>query len=273
MEHHTVGVWQAAGGGTSRDDSARFLRELRQLRDYAGLGQIELAARAHYPHDYIRAAETGPALPDLPLLSAYVRGCGGTLEDWEERWRRLTNTPALTLLPTRSAGASTAASAGSRIGLAFQDASAPDPAAIMAALNRVAEKIAADTSSPARSSRPAQSPAAQSPAAQSPVGKSPATTLSAKPDRAAAPRAATSVASSATTAPAAAPSAPAASAPAESKPTAAATSGTGAATGGGTSRGVTARAGRSFSMTSRTTIAALIALAICVIVAVLAVFA
>ena len=69
------------------DGTARFLRQLRELRDQAGLGYAELAARAHYPCDVIKAAESGPSLPDLPVLSAYVRACGGTMAEWEERWR------------------------------------------------------------------------------------------------------------------------------------------------------------------------------------------
>jgi hypothetical protein len=259
VEHHTVEVRGTEGGGTSGDASARFLRELRQLRDFAGLEQVELAARAHYPHDYIRAAETGPALPDLPLLAAYVRGCGGTTEEWEERWRVLTNAPALTLLPIRSAGASTAASAGSRIGLAFQAADVPDPAAVMAALNRVAEKIAADTASPARSPRATPPPTAAVPTAA--VPRPPA-----KPDLAAAPGAATSKSTSAASA-SAAPTTAGTGTTADTGTTA----GTDTTAGTGTPPAVTARVGRSFSMTSRTTIAALIALAICVIVAVLAI--
>lgn len=64
---------------TRRDNPARFLRELRELRSHAGLGHAELAARAHYPCDVIKAAEAGPSLPGLPVLSAFVRGCGGTV--------------------------------------------------------------------------------------------------------------------------------------------------------------------------------------------------
>lgn len=132
------------------DDPARFLRELRELRNGAGLEHVELAARAHYPCDAILAAEAGPALPDLPVLSAYVRGCGGTVTDWEERWRTLTRSPALTLLPTRDAGGSDAAAAGARIGSVSLAADAHDPTIIMAALGRVANGIAAEPS-PARS--------------------------------------------------------------------------------------------------------------------------
>jgi hypothetical protein len=129
------------------DDASRFLQELRQLRDGAGLGQAELAARAHYPSDYIRAAEAGPSLPDLPVLSAYVRGCGGTTEEWEERWRSLTRSPSLPVLAARQAGESPAATAGARIGAVSPAAETPDPSVIMAALDRVAEGMAggADT--------------------------------------------------------------------------------------------------------------------------------
>jgi hypothetical protein len=127
---------------TSADDTERFLRELRELRDGAGLGHAELAARAHYPFDTIKAAEVGPALPDLPVLSAFVKGCGGTAEEWEERWRSLTRSPSLPLSDARSAGDSAAAAAGARIGSVSQVEGNPDPSIIMAALNRVAEGMA-----------------------------------------------------------------------------------------------------------------------------------
>jgi hypothetical protein len=162
----------------SGDDPARFLRELRQLRDGAGLGSAELAARAHYPYDCIKAAEVGPTLPDLPVLSAYVRGCGGTTEEWEERWRSLTSAPTLPLLDARPAGCSTAASAGARIGSISPMAETPDPSVILAALDRVAEEMAVGTPSAApipsragvstieqRPAVPAPSPARAAPAA------------------------------------------------------------------------------------------------------------
>lgn len=132
-----------------REDPARFLRELRELRNHAGLGQAELAARAHYPCDAIKAAEAGPALPDLPVLSAYVRGCGGTLAEWEERWRLVTGSPASPLLTARESGCSEAADAGARVGAlspfsAFPaDADAQDADRVMAALHRVADGSAA----------------------------------------------------------------------------------------------------------------------------------
>ena len=142
MEHHRVEMRQTTACRASGDDPARFLKELRQLRDGAGLGPAELAARAHYPYDRITAAEAGPALPDLPVLSAYVRGCGGTTEEWEERWRSLTSAQTLPLLAARPAGSSTAASAGARIGSISPAAETPDPSIILAALDRVAEGMA-----------------------------------------------------------------------------------------------------------------------------------
>jgi Helix-turn-helix domain len=149
VEHRQVEDRPATPYRGSGDDPGRFLRELRQLRDGAGLGQAELAARAHYPYDRIKAAEVGPTLPDLPVLSAYVRGCGGTTEEWEERWRSLTSAPTLPLLGTRPAGCSTAASAGARVGSVSPAADTPDPSVILAALDRVAEEMAVGTPSPA----------------------------------------------------------------------------------------------------------------------------
>ena len=142
MEHRRAEL-QEKFRDAAGDDSARFLRELRQLRGGAGLGHAELAARAHYPCDAIRAAEVGPSLPDLPVLSAYVRGCGGTPAEWEERWRSLTHSPALPLLPVRPAGHSDAATAGARVGSTSLAADGHDPHVIMAALGRVADGMAA----------------------------------------------------------------------------------------------------------------------------------
>jgi DNA-binding XRE family transcriptional regulator len=300
-----VETQQTAGRGMpGENDTARFLRDLRQLRDYAGLGQAELAARAHYPREHITAAEIGPAAPDLPLLSAYVRGCGGTVEDWEERWRALTNTPALPLASARSAGCSTAASAGARIGSISPAADIPDPAVIMAALNRVAEKIAASTPS-SRPPRSSLSPISPFSTAQA----STAQASTAKPSTRQPPVAQSSMGAHGGTGTAAAAAKPAGRGATTSiKPTAAAggaggaagasaatgtsvttgtsaitgtsvTTATSAATGTTKESRVSAAAakrvavGRRFGLTSRTTVAALVALAICVIAAVLAIFA
>jgi hypothetical protein len=199
VEHSQVEAPQPTARRSSGDDTARFLQELRQLRDGAGLGPAELAARAHYPYDRIRAAEAGPALPDLPVLSAYVRGCGGTTEEWEERWRSLTSAPTLPLLAARPAGSSTAASAGARIGSVSPAADTPDPSLILAALDRVAEGMAVANPAPLPP-RPGVSTMDQRP------GNAPAAPHSAgaRPATGKAVGAGASVASSASVAPAAA---------------------------------------------------------------------
>ena len=103
------GTWSAGPG----DDQARFLADLRALRDSAAIGYDELAARAHYPSDVLKEAENGPSLPGLPILSAYVRACEGDVLDWEERWRQLNpDAPNDPDLPVRHAGASAPAEAG-----------------------------------------------------------------------------------------------------------------------------------------------------------------
>src|ERR1700757_2697995 len=135
VEYREAELREVVPSGVPDDDPARFLRELRQLRNGAGLEHVQLAARAHYPCDAILAAEAGPALPDLPVLSAYVRGCGGTVTEWEERWRTLTRTPSLPVSDARQSGRSDAATAGARINSATQDGEGPDPSTIIAALN------------------------------------------------------------------------------------------------------------------------------------------
>jgi DNA-binding XRE family transcriptional regulator len=163
VEHREAELREVAPYAAPGDNPARFLRELRQLRDAAGLGQTDLAVRAHYPRDAIRAAEAGPALPDLPVLSAYVRGCGGAVTEWEERWRALTSSPALPLLPTRTAGGSDAASAGARVGSVSLAADAHDPSLVMAALSRVAHGIAAEPQPAPFAAAPSPSPASAVP--------------------------------------------------------------------------------------------------------------
>jgi len=125
------GTWSAGPG----DDQARFLADLRALRDSAAIGYDELAARAHYPSDVLKEAENGPSLPGLPILSAYVRACEGDVLDWEERWRRLNPEVADDPnLPVRPAGASAAAVAGARAGIGVAPPDVYDPDRIRAAL-------------------------------------------------------------------------------------------------------------------------------------------
>lgn len=125
------GTWSAGSG----DDQARFLADLRSLRDSVAIGYDELSARAHYPSDVLKEAENGPSLPGLPILSAYVRACEGDVLDWEERWRRLNSeVPEDPDLPVRPAGASAAAVAGARAGVGVAPPDVYDPDRIRAAL-------------------------------------------------------------------------------------------------------------------------------------------
>ncbi len=123
-------MWSAGAG----DDQARFLADLRGLRDLAAIGYDELSARAHYPSDVLKEAENGPFLPGLPVLTAYVRACEGDVLDWEERWRCLAEVPADPDLPVRPAGASPAAAAGARAGVSVAPPEVYDPERIRAAL-------------------------------------------------------------------------------------------------------------------------------------------
>ena len=124
-------MWSAGDG----DDNRRFLADLRVLRDRAALEFDELAARAHYPSDVLKEAESGPSLPGLPILAAYVRACGGDVPEWEERWRRLGfESRADPGLPVRPAGASPAAVAGARAGVGVAPPESYDAERIRAVL-------------------------------------------------------------------------------------------------------------------------------------------
>jgi len=125
------GMWSAGDG----DDNRRFLADLRALRDTAALEFDELAARAHYPSNVLKEAESGPSLPTLPILAAYVRACDADVPEWEERWRRLGfEADADPGLPVRAAGTSPAAVAGARAGVGVAPPESYDAERIRAVL-------------------------------------------------------------------------------------------------------------------------------------------
>jgi hypothetical protein len=191
------------------DDATRFLRELRQLRSEAGLESAELAARAHYPHEVIVAAEAGPGLPELPVLSAYVRGCGGGPAEWEERWRSVTGSPATSLhLPARPAGSSSLAEAGAQAAYNSPAVDPEDQRRILAAITRAAAETEATIPAGQSSARSPSGSAAAAPELAGPGAAAPA---------AAAPGAA------------AGPAVPAVASPAGSEPEPAAAAGAGPA--------------------------------------------
>jgi Helix-turn-helix domain len=70
-------------------DLEAFCDDLRTLRERRGLSIDQLAAIAHFPPETLTAAETGPARPSLPVVEAYVRGCGADPGPWHDRWRDL----------------------------------------------------------------------------------------------------------------------------------------------------------------------------------------
>ena len=67
---------------------ARFAIGLRELRrDTGSPGYRELARRVHYSPTTLSQAAGGEVLPSLAVTLAYVRGCGGDVDEWERRWR------------------------------------------------------------------------------------------------------------------------------------------------------------------------------------------
>src|ERR1700685_1779746 len=103
MTHPRNAPPAGVSGAGADAEKAAFLRDFGWLRDHAGLGARDLAARAHFPEDTLTTAEAGPALPSLPVLQAYVRGCGAAELEWEDRWRRLNQDSASgDALPTRA---------------------------------------------------------------------------------------------------------------------------------------------------------------------------
>jgi len=67
-----------------------FARDLRRLRERAGGPSYrELARRTNYSPSALSQAANGRSLPTLPVALAFVRGCGGAPQEWEERWRHI----------------------------------------------------------------------------------------------------------------------------------------------------------------------------------------
>jgi hypothetical protein len=136
-----------AGAGAEK---AAFLRDMRALRDQAGLGPRDLAARAHFPESTLTTAEAGPDLPSLPVLQAYVRGCGAPEAEWEDRWRRLNandGTDGSEALPTRAPSSSRQPARA----MPFPVGGQPDQEAIGYGLARVARGLVPLSPDPADS--------------------------------------------------------------------------------------------------------------------------
>ncbi|MEO6085935.1 MAG: hypothetical protein ABIQ18_22765 [Umezawaea sp.] len=68
----------------------RFAEDLRQLRRVAGLPSYrELGRLANYSPAALSEAVAGRRLPSLAVTKAFVRACGGDVEQWTGRWREL----------------------------------------------------------------------------------------------------------------------------------------------------------------------------------------
>jgi hypothetical protein len=71
------------------DGLEAFARDLRALRAKAELDYPEMAELSHYTMKTLASAAGGLRLPTLPVAVAYVRACGGSVSEWEERWQKL----------------------------------------------------------------------------------------------------------------------------------------------------------------------------------------
>ena len=68
----------------------KFAGDLRRLRQLAGLPPYrELARQANYSPAALSEAVSGRRLPSLAVTKAFVRACGGDVEEWTARWREL----------------------------------------------------------------------------------------------------------------------------------------------------------------------------------------
>ncbi|MGW4112369.1 nSTAND1 domain-containing NTPase [Actinosynnema sp. NPDC004786] len=68
----------------------RFAGDLRRLRREAGSPSYrELGRLANYSPAALSEAAAGRRLPSLAVTRAFVRACGGDVEEWTARWREL----------------------------------------------------------------------------------------------------------------------------------------------------------------------------------------
>ncbi|PSL43690.1 hypothetical protein B0I31_13029 [Saccharothrix carnea] len=68
----------------------KFAGDLRRLRRVAGLPSYrELGRLANYSPAALSEAVSGRRLPSLAVTRAFVRACGGDVEEWTARWREL----------------------------------------------------------------------------------------------------------------------------------------------------------------------------------------
>jgi transcriptional regulator with XRE-family HTH domain len=114
------------------EEREEFFQGLRALRARKGLSLRDVAARIQIPAETLAEAETGPELPSLPVLEAYLRGCDERLTLWEDWWRRLQpGTETTAALPVRDVGSSPVVLDGTLVGLSTGPADADPDADIV----------------------------------------------------------------------------------------------------------------------------------------------
>ncbi len=83
-----------AADDTAAMPVARFAAQLRELRERAGRPSYRrLAQLTHYSHTALSQAAAGRSVPSLAVTQAFVRGCGGDVEEWSARWREVARSP------------------------------------------------------------------------------------------------------------------------------------------------------------------------------------
>ena len=103
-----------------------FAHELRQLRRAAGSPSYRaLARRAGYSAAALSAAAGGVTLPSLSVTLAYVGACGGSTDEWTQRWQELEAKLAVDGTPPRRPPTGTGGRAG-RSGTAVPRELPPD---------------------------------------------------------------------------------------------------------------------------------------------------
>src|SRR5690348_16958760 len=66
-----------------------FALELRQLRKAAGRQYRALAARTGKSQTALSEAAGGKQLPTWETVEAFVRGCGGDVDTWRDRYEKV----------------------------------------------------------------------------------------------------------------------------------------------------------------------------------------
>lgn len=65
----------------------QFASGLRDLRKAAKLSYRAMAEKAHYSPPALSTAANGKQMPTWEVTEAYVKACGGDVEEWRVRWR------------------------------------------------------------------------------------------------------------------------------------------------------------------------------------------